>query len=124
PILSANNGSFTFALAANPGSPTGFGTAALSLAGKTIRIRIASAANQGPLLLGVDNVRLNVKFADTTPPTLTNLAVNNPSFFLMQNINGVNVNVPYTNDPTITGTIGSIFGLNDVAGLKGAIASV
>lgn len=76
-------------------------------AGQTIRIRVAAVNNQGPLIVGVNNVQLNVTFPDSTAPTLSNLAVNNPSF--------VSGGVPYTNDPTITGTIGAPFGLGSIA---------
>ncbi len=95
-------------------SPTYTGTISASLLaykGQTIRIRVAAVNNQGPLIVGVNNVTLNVQFADSpvvlpgAAPTLTNLAVNNPSFF--------SGGVPYTNDPTITGTIISPFGLTN-----------
>ncbi len=76
-------------------------------AGKTIRIRIAAVNNQGPLIVGVDNVKLNVEFANSTAPKLANLAVNNPSF--------VSSGIPYTNDPTITGTINAPYGLGSIA---------
>ena len=106
--------------ASDPNVPTGipFTTDALTysgvisadlaqFAGKTIRIRIATAANQGPLIVGVDNVKLSVKFQDTSVPTLANLGVNNPSFVLG--------GIPYTNDATITGTVGDPYGLGSIA---------
>ena len=65
--------------------------------GQTIRLRIASANNQGRLIVGVDNAKLVAKFDDQTGPTLTGLNVSNPSY--------VSAGVPRTNDPTIVGTI-------------------
>jgi len=38
--------------------------------GQTVRLRFAAANNQGKLIVGVDNVRLNVQFTDTTGPLL------------------------------------------------------
>jgi FG-GAP-like repeat len=79
----------------------------VQFAGKTVRVRIAAANNQGPLIVGVDSVKLDAKFTDSTTPKLTNVAVNNPSF--------VTGGIPYTNDPTITGTIGAPYGLSSIA---------
>jgi FG-GAP-like repeat/FG-GAP repeat len=91
-----------------PTSYTGNITASLlAYVGKTVRIRIASANNQGPLLIGADNVTFTTKFNNSTPPTLSKVNVANPSF--------IQGGVPYTNDPTITGTIGAPFGLSSIS---------
>ena len=88
----------------------------LAFAGKTIEIRIAAANNDGPLIVGVDDVALNVQFNDnSTPPgtskpiTLSNVGVSNPSF------TSGTPPIAYTNDPTIVGTIHAPYGLNSIA---------
>ncbi len=74
-----------------------------AFAGQTIRLRIAAANNKGLLIVGVDNVRVNVQFADNVAPTLTGLGISNPAF--------VTAGIAHTNDPTIVGKV------NDNAGL-------
>lgn len=76
-----------------------------AFAGQTVRIRIASANNQGRLIVGVDNVKVLARFADTTAPTLTGLGIANPAY--------INAGIPHTNDPTLIGTV------NDNGGLAG-----
>jgi hypothetical protein len=51
-------------------------------AGSTIRLRIGSANNQGKLIVGVDNVKIVAQFSDTSAPTLSNLSMRNPGFFV------------------------------------------
>src|SRR6185437_10747205 len=48
--------------------------------GQTIRLRFAATNNQGVLVVGVDNVRLSVKYIESTRPTLSSLALRNPGF--------------------------------------------
>src|SRR5205807_1496416 len=67
-------------------------------AGKTIRLRIAAVNNRGLLIVGVDNVKLDVEYNDKTPPVLANLHVINPTF---TDSSGV----PHTSDPTLAGII-------------------
>ena len=79
----------------------------LAYAGQTIRLRIASANNQGRLIVGVDNVKLVARFDDTVKPTLTGLDVSNPSF--------ISAGVAHTNDPTIVGKIDDNGGFGNIA---------
>ncbi len=78
-----------------------------AFAGQTIRLRIASANNQGRLIIGVDNVKLFAQFADTAGPTLTGLNISNPAF--------VSGGIPHTNDPTLVGKIADNSGLSAIA---------
>jgi hypothetical protein len=81
----------------------------LAFKGKTIRLRIAGVDNQGLLIVGVDNVHLNVTFTDSTAPTLANLRVRNPG----QTVGAQKIAV--TTDPTIVGRVGDAGGVNAVA---------
>src|SRR5262249_13057885 len=70
-----------------------------AFAGKSVRLRIASANNQGKLIVAVDNVRLTAQFTDTKAPVLSGLAFRNQSFqsdlaMLRQ-----------TTDPTLVGQV-------------------
>jgi len=69
-----------------------------AFAGQTIRLRIGSANNQGKLLVGVDNVRINAKFADDVAPTITGVGLSNPSYIDAALI-------AHTNDPTLIGRV-------------------
>src|SRR5205823_2857873 len=51
-----------------------------SLAGHTIRLRIAAVTNQGKLIVGLSNVQMTSTFNDTTQPAITNLRLRNPGF--------------------------------------------
>ena len=80
------------------------GGGTLDLAGKTVRIRIASADNQGPLIVAVDNVALNVKFNNSIAPTLKNLAISNPSLIGAGGFNSIQVTqggAGYISPPTV-----------------------
>jgi hypothetical protein len=77
-------------------------------AGKTIRLRIAAANNQGKLVVGVDSVRVQALFTDTQAPTLTGLKVRNPSTLASANLQDP------TTDPTIVGKVGDAGSINNL----------
>ena len=112
-ITVINSTEFSLNGTTGSGNYTSGGTWSLSLlsllAGKTIMLRIAGVNNQGLLLVGVDNVQATVTFSDTTPPTLTGLALRNPGI-----LGGANGTTPYTDDPTLIGTVGALGGVNNV----------
>jgi hypothetical protein len=81
----------------------------LSFAGKTIRLRIAGVDNQGNLIVGVDNVKLQTTFADTTGPSFSSLRVRNPGTTVGAN------NTAVTTDPTIVGAVSDAAGLAGIA---------
>jgi hypothetical protein len=81
----------------------------LAFKGRTIRLRIAGVDNQGLLIVGVDDVHLNVTFTDSTAPTLSSLRVRNPG----QTVGTQKIAV--TTDPTIVGRVGDAGGVNAVA---------
>jgi hypothetical protein len=68
-------------------------------AGKTIRLRIASANNRGKLIVGVDNVSIRAVYQDNKLPTITNLGLRNPGFGLSPSFGGS------TTDPTLVGQV-------------------
>jgi hypothetical protein len=78
--------------------------------GTTIRLRFAAANNQGKLIVGVDNVHLNVQFNDTQAPTLSGVVLRNPGF-----LGAPGTATPHTNDPTVVGQVGDIGGLKNLA---------
>ena len=79
-------------------------------AGKTIMLRIATTNNAGQLIVGVQNVQVDALFTDTTPPVISDLALRNPG--------DVSGSQGDTTDPTITGVLSDIGGLNTPAGFK------
>ncbi len=95
-------------------------------AGQTIRLRIAATNNQGRLIIGVDNVSLKAKFADSVLPTLTKVTVQSPAFYSLSGNASASVlsaNAPVTITTTNTSglTNGSVVQIN---GLSGALASL
>src|SRR5205823_5937540 len=81
-----------------------------AFAGKTIRVRVATTNNQGLLIVGVDNLVVSAVYDDTTPPTVSNLALRNPGF--LDPTTGL---VQHTTDPTIVGQVGALGGVNNVS---------
>jgi hypothetical protein len=86
-----------------------------SLAGKTVRIRIAVVNNLDQLVVGVDDVALDVTFNDNggaaVAPTLAGLALRNPGFL------AGTANTPTTTDPTLVGLVGSGGGIGNIASI-------
>jgi hypothetical protein len=78
--------------------------------GATVRLRFAAANNRGKLIVGVDNVHLNVKYTDTQLPTLTGLALRNPGY-----LGAPGTATPHTDDTTVIGQISDSGGLKNVA---------
>jgi len=77
---------------------------ASSLAGQTIRIRIAVVNNLGKLVVGVNDVSLHVTYDEASSssyaPTLTGLALRNPGFTAAGSA------ITTTTDPTVIGQVG------------------
>ncbi len=90
------------------------GTDLSAYKGQTVRLRIAAANNMGKLIVGVDNVRLNVQYTDTTAPTLASVGLRNPGFSVVTG----GVAVPQTTDPTITGRVNDDGSINNLAYIK------
>src|SRR5262249_12526460 len=67
--------------------------------GQTIRLRIASVNNQGRLIVGVDNVRIDATYADSSQPRIYNLRLRNPGFGVTPSFAG------NTTDPTLIGQV-------------------
>jgi len=84
-----------------------------SLAGQTVRIRIAVVDNQGKLVVGVDDVRLQVTYNDTGSasdnPTVNGPQLRNPGY-----LSGL-LSTSTTTDPTLTGRVGDGGGIGNVA---------
>jgi len=88
-------------------------------AGKTIALRIAGINNNvnkytdpnppGPLIVGVDNVDLQVTFGDSTAPTLSGVHLRNPGPATGPN------GLSSTSDPTIVGRVGDVGGIGAFA---------
>jgi hypothetical protein len=78
-------------------------------AGRTIRLRIASANNQGRLIVGVDNVQVQALFAESSVPGLNGIHLRNPGFGATTTFGG------NTTDPTIVGTVTDIGSPNNIA---------
>jgi hypothetical protein len=70
-----------------------------AFAGRTVIFRIAAANNQGLLIVGVDDVKFEAEFSDSTAPTLQTIHMRNPSFLAGPNT------VAQSSDPTITGQV-------------------
>jgi hypothetical protein len=73
-----------------------------ALHGRTVRLRIASANNQGKLIVGVDNVQVQAAYTATTAPSLNGIHLRNPGFGATTTFGG------NTNDPTIDGNVSDI----------------
>lgn len=76
--------------------------------GQTIRIRIAATNNQGKLIVGVDDVRVQTVFTDSTAPVVDRLNLRNPTFLSSANT------TPQSTDPTIVGKITDNGSINNV----------
>jgi hypothetical protein len=76
--------------------------------GKTIRLRFATTNNRGKLIVGVSGVRVQVQFADTQGPTISNLRIRNPSSMASASLQDP------TTDPTIVGTVSDNGSINNV----------
>ncbi len=101
----------TLHLSTDPSSPfynASFAQLLPSLAGRTIRLRVAAADNQGKLIVGVDNVRVIDTYTDTTAPAFVP-----PTPPHIRNTSFVQSGVPYTTDPTIVGRVNDDGSLNN-----------
>jgi hypothetical protein len=76
---------------------------------RTVRLRVASANNRGKLLVGIDNVRVDAVFLDATTPTLTGLALENPSFVAGPG------NLPQSSSPVLVGQVGDVGSVKSIA---------
>lgn len=91
---------------------TGNGSFDLSaFAGQTIRVRFAATNNQGKLMVGVDDARVQVVFTDNTAPVIQTLNLRNPTFLTSAN------NTPQSTDPTLVGRITDNGSINNVSKL-------
>ncbi len=96
----------TFTLPAAFLSAYGGQTIALRIAGINNNINLSTDPNPpGPLIVGVDDVALQVTFKDTTAPTLTGLRLRNPGPATGPS------GISSTADPTILGRVGDAGGL-------------
>ena len=76
--------------------------------GQTIRIRIAATNNQGKLIVGVDDVRVQTVFTDNTAPLVDRLNLRNPTFLSNAST------TPQSTDPTVVGKIADNGSINNV----------
>jgi hypothetical protein len=81
-----------------------------AFAGKTIRLRIASANNQGELIIGIDNVQVISKFANNTAPVLQNVRLSSPGF-----LGSPDGKTPHTSDSTVAGQVSANGGITNIA---------
>ena len=104
PSTQLTNGEFDQIITANL-------TAALAAyAGKQVILRISGVTNQGPLIVGVDNVSVTATYTDTTNPSDTGPQLRNLGY---QTTAG---GLATTTDPTLIGTVGAADGgVNNVA---------
>jgi hypothetical protein len=82
-----------------------------AFAGQTIRVRFAATNNQGKLMVGVDDARVQVVFTDNTAPVIQTLNLRNPTFLSSAN------NTPQSTDPTLVGRITDNGSINNVSKL-------
>ena len=108
--LIGSNGAITGGNTAYTGGGTWSILPLSQLIGQTLTFRVAAADNQGQILVGIDNVSVTATYSDTTLPTLTGLAMRNPGI-----LGGINGTTPYTDDPTLVGTVSANGGLNNIA---------
>jgi hypothetical protein len=83
--------------------------------GQTVRLRVAETNNQGLLIVGVDNVKVNALFNDTFSPTITTPSLRNPGFTDSSDalVNGA---LPqHTTDPTIVARVGDTGSVNNIS---------
>ena len=116
-ILDVGSGVLLNVFRTNPltGQVQGYVTITANLtqfAGQTVRIRIAGVNNQGPMIVGVDNVRVTANFTDTQAPILNALALRNPGYGQTPTFGG------NTSDPTITGSVADVGGVNNIASIE------
>ncbi len=79
-----------------------------AFAGMSIRLRIAATNNQGKLIVGLDNVRIQTVFTDTIQPSLDAINLRNPSFLAGPNT------LEQSTDPTIVGLLSDNGSINNV----------
>ena len=116
-ILDVGSGVLLNVFRTNPLTPQleGYITITANLtqfAGQTVRIRIAGVNNQAPLIVGVDNVKVTTTFTDSQAPIVNSLALRNPGYGQTPTFGG------NTSDPTITGSVASVGGVNNVASIE------
>ncbi len=81
---------------------------AASFAGQTVVLRFGETNNQGMLIVGVDDVKLQAVYKDTQAPSLSSLQIRNPS-----SVASATVPDP-TTDPTIIGKVADSGSINNV----------
>ncbi len=80
--------------------------------GKQVLIRIATVNNMGPMIVGVDNVGLQTKYADVIAPTFPGQPqLRNPGYLTGPS----NPPVFSTTDPTLIGRVADDGGVNNIA---------
>jgi hypothetical protein len=77
--------------------------------GRTIRLRIAEANNQGRLIVGLDNVQVQALFTESTAPGLSNIHLRNPGYGATPTFGG------NSTDPTIVGNVTDLGSPNNIA---------
>jgi hypothetical protein len=80
-----------------------------NFAGQTVRLRFATTNNQGLLIVGVGNVKLQALFSDSTGPGLSGLQMQNPSELATASL------VDPTTSPTIIGKLSDNGSVNNVS---------
>jgi hypothetical protein len=90
------------------GTVTISGISLLAYAGQTVRLRIAATNNQGLLIVGVNNVKVQTVFTDTTSPQFLSLTLRNPTYLASPN------SLEQSTDPTITGQVSAAGGVNNI----------
>jgi hypothetical protein len=83
-----------------------------NFAGRTVRLRIASANNQGKLMVGVDDVKLLVLYTQITVPGINGVHLRNPGFGATTTFGG------NSNDPTIVGTVSDVGAANTIVSIE------
>jgi hypothetical protein len=89
--------------------PVDLTSALTKFAGKAVILRIAGVTNEGPLIVGVDNVSVTAQYSDAATPSTT-LQLRNPGF-------QATVGGPFaTTDPTVIGKVTAADGgVNNIA---------
>jgi hypothetical protein len=77
--------------------------------GRTIRLRIGEVNNQGKLIVGLDNVKVQAFYMATQPPAISNLRLRNPGVGATNTFGGDST------DTTIIGQVSDEGGPNNVA---------
>ncbi len=76
--------------------------------GQTIRLRVASVNNQGKLIVGLDDVRIQAVFTDGTAPQILSLNLRNPTFLSSPST------LEQSTDPTIVGQVRDNGSINNI----------